>query len=108
MPEISYEEFQKLDLRIAKIKKAETHPNADKLVVLTIDIGGEEKQIVAGIRKSYTDKQLEGKEIVIVNNLKPVELRGIKSNGMLLAASDGDKVVLLKPDKKIVAGAKIK
>jgi len=105
---ISYEDFSKLDLKIAKIKKVEDHPNANKLVVLTIDVGEEEKQIVAGIRKDYTNEELKGKEIVIVNNLEPVTLRGVESNGMLLAASDGDKVVLLQPDKEVTPGAGVK
>ena len=108
LAQAEFSDWEKLDLRVAKIKKAADHPNADKLVILTIDVGEEEKQIVAGIRKDYTNKQLEGKEIIVVNNLKPVELRGVKSNGMLLAATDGDKVVLLKPDKDVESGSEVK
>ena len=68
---ISFEEFKKLELRIAEIKTAEDHPNADKLTVIKIDVGGEEKQIVAGIKGHYANEELVGKKVVVVNNLEP-------------------------------------
>jgi methionyl-tRNA synthetase len=106
---IQYEDFAKIELRVAKILEARPHPNADKLMLLQIDVGDEQKQIVAGIRAHYTPEQLVGKSIVVVNNLAPAMLRGEASNGMLLAASSGEKVVLLTPDDaECVAGAKIK
>jgi len=104
---ITFEEFQKLDLRIAEVKSAEDHPNADKLTVLKIDVGDEEKQIVAGIRADYANEELVGKKIVVVNNLAPAKLRGIESNGMLLAVMEEGKVVLLAPEKDVKAGAKV-
>lgn len=105
---INYDEFSKVDLRVAEILDVKDHPNADKLYVLQIKVGGEEKQIVAGIRKHYDKDELVGKKIIIVNNLEPVKLRGEESNGMLLAASDEDSVVLLTLDKDIESGSKIK
>ena len=107
---ITYDDFAKIELKVAKVLEARPHPNADKLMLLQVSIGGEEtKQIVAGIRLHYTPEQLVGKNIVIVNNLAPVMLRGEASNGMLLAATSGEKVVLLTPDDvDCVAGAKIK
>src|SRR3954470_13688203 len=106
---ISYEDFAKLELRVAKVLEARPHPNADKLMLLQVDVGDAQKQIVAGIRQHYTPEQLVGKTIVVVNNLAPALIRGETSNGMLLAASSGDKVILLTPDDPdCVAGAKIK
>lgn len=106
---ITYEDFAKIELRVAKILEARPHPNADKLMLLQIDVGDAQKQIVAGIRAHYTPEQLVGKSIVVVNNLAPAMLRGEVSNGMLLAASSGDRVILLTPDDpECVAGAKIK
>jgi tRNA-binding protein len=106
---LAYEDFAKLDLRVAKVLEARPHPNADKLMLLQIDVGDEQKQIVAGIRQHYTPEQLVGKLIVVVNNLAPAMLRGEASHGMLLAATSGAKVVLLAPDDpECVVGAKVK
>jgi methionine--tRNA ligase beta chain len=106
---ITYEDFAKVELRVAKVLEARPHPNADKLMLLQVSVGEETKQIVAGIRLHYTPEQLVGKNIVIVNNLAPVLLRGEASNGMLLAATSGEKVVLLTPDDPdCVPGAKVK
>ena len=93
-----YDDFAKIELRVAKVLEARPHPNADKLMLLQIDVGDTQKQIVAGIRLHYTPEQLVGKLIVVVNNLQPAVLRGETSNGMLLAATSGDKVVVLLPD----------
>ena len=95
---INYDDFAKVELRVAKVLEARPHPNADKLLLLQVDVGGEQKQIVAGIRLHYTPEQLVGKRIVIVNNLAPAMLRGETSNGMLLAATSGEKVIVLTPD----------
>jgi methionyl-tRNA synthetase len=95
---VPYDHFAKLDLRVAKILEARPHPNADKLLLLRIAVGDVEKQIVAGIRAHYTPEQLEGRLIAVVNNLEPAMIRGETSHGMLLAASSGEKVVLLAPD----------
>src|SRR5512135_494719 len=106
---ITYDDFAKLELRVAKVVEARPHPNADKLVLLQVDVGDQQKQIVAGIRQHYTPEQLVGKLIVIVDNLAPVMLRGETSNGMLLAATSGDRVILLTvDDPECVVGAKIK
>ena len=106
---IKYDDFAKLDLRIAKIVEARPHPNADKLLLLNVDIGTEQKQIVAGIRLHYAPEDLVGKLIVIVNNLEPAMLRGETSNGMLLAATSGEKVILLQPaDPECLPGSKVK
>jgi methionyl-tRNA synthetase len=107
-PTISYDEFAKLDLRVATILAAREHPNADKLLLLQIDVGDAQKQIVAGIRGHYQPEQLVGRQIVVINNLQEVVLRGEESNGMLLAASDGDAAILLRPDRECKPGAEIK
>jgi len=106
---IQYDDFAKVDLRVALITEARPHPNADKLMLLQVDLGDEQKQIVAGIRLHYTTEQLVGRKIIVVNNLAPAMLRGEASNGMLLAATSGEKVVLLAPDDPdCVVGAKVK
>ena len=106
---IKYDDFAKLELRVAKVLEARPHPNADKLVLLQIDVGDQQKQIVAGIRQHYAPEQLVGKLIVVVNNLEPALLRGETSNGMLLAATSEEKVIVLTvDDPTCVVGAKIK
>lgn len=107
-PTISYADFARLDLRIASVLEARDHPNADKLLLLKIDVGGEQKQIVAGIRGHYTAEALVGRQIVVVNNLEPALLRGEESQGMLLAATDAGGVVLLVPDRACTPGAPVK
>tara|TARA_Y100000310_G_C20698595_1_gene827565 strand:+ start:1165 stop:3000 length:1836 start_codon:yes stop_codon:yes gene_type:complete len=104
---VSFEEWQKLRIKIGTVKKAEKHPNADKLYVLQVDIGDKLIQIVSGLKGYYKLNDLKGKQIVVFTNLKPTKLRGVESNGMLLAAEHKDKVVLLEPDKKIKEGAEI-
>lgn len=105
---ITIDEFGKVELRVATIKAAEPHPKADRLLVLKIDLGTEERQLVAGIRGQYTPEELIGKQIVVVANLQPAMLRGVESQGMLLAASDGERVIVLSPEKPIAAGARVK
>lgn len=99
--------FSKLDLKVAKIVSVEDHPDADKLIVMKINLGEEERQIVAGIKKHYSKEELEGRNLIIVTNLKPVKLRGIESNGMLLAAmeeKDGEENVKLLSAKNSSPG----
>ncbi|MBM4257107.1 MAG: methionine--tRNA ligase subunit beta [Deltaproteobacteria bacterium] len=105
---ISIDEFGKVELRVATVKSAEPHPKADRLLVLKIDLGTEERQLVAGIRAHYAPEDLIGKQIVVVANLQPAVLRGIESQGMLLAASDGEKVIVLSPEKPIAPGSRVK
>ena len=104
---ISIEEFRKLELKVATIKKAEAHPNADRLLVLKVDLGSEERQIVAGVRAHYQPEDLVGKQVVVVANLETAKLRGMESQGMVLAASDGDRIVILTPEKQVNPGAKV-
>jgi methionyl-tRNA synthetase len=100
-------EFKRLDLRVAHIKSATAIPGAKKLLKLFVDVGGEERQIVAGIAEHYTPEELTGKNIIVVANLKPATIRGVESRGMLLAASDAGKVIVLVPDKPAAPGSKI-
>jgi len=104
---VSFEDFKALDIRIAKIISCEEHPKADRLYVLTIDSGSGPKKIVAGIRLHYKKEELPGKKIVVVDNLEPAVIRGVESQGMLLAARDGDRIVLLAPDKEAKAGSSV-
>jgi len=104
---INIEEFRRLELKVGTVLSAETHPNADRLLVLRVDLGSEERQIVAGIRRSYAAEELVGRQVVIVANLEPATLRGIESQGMLLAASDGERIVILAPQKEVSAGSKV-
>ena len=104
---ISIDQFRSIELKIATIKSAEPHPNADKLMVLQIDLGTEQRQILAGIRNHYTPEELIGRQIVVVANLEPAKLRGLESQGMLLAASDEGRVIILAPDKTVQPGAKV-
>ncbi len=104
---VSFEEWQKLKLKVGTVIEAEKHPNADKLYVLQVDIGDKTIQIVSGLKDYYELEDLKGKQIVVFTNLKPTKFRGIESNGMLLAAEHEDKVVLLEPDKKIQEGAEV-
>lgn len=115
-PMIEFEDFAKVDLRIAKITHAEPHPNADRLIKLQLDDGsGEPRQICAGVRAYYEPAELIGRSIVIVANLKPRVIRGEESRGMLLAASDAPKddpnaernVVLLTPMSDIAPGSTV-
>jgi methionine--tRNA ligase beta chain len=104
---ISIEDFRKVELRVATIKSAEPHPNADKLLVLQVDLGDEQRQICAGIRGQYAPEELLGKQIVVVANLETAKLRGLDSQGMLLAASDDGRVVILTPEKSVAPGSKV-
>lgn len=108
MQTIKFEDFQKIDLRVGKIKNCEDVEGADKLYKITVDIG-EERTIVAGIKPYYRKDELIGKRIVVVVNLEPRKVRGIVSEGMLLAAIDKstNDVVILTVDKNVEAGSKI-
>ncbi len=109
MPDLTYEEFKKVDLRVGLIASVEDHPNANKLYVLKVDLGeGEARQLVAGLRPYYPDKaKLLGKRIIVVANLAPALLRGIESRGMLLAAQEGDRVIILTTDEPMAPGSKV-
>ena len=105
---IGIEDFAKVQLRVGKIVAAERVEKSEKLVKLRVDIGTETRQVVAGIGKSYSPEQLLDKSIVIVANLKPAKLMGVESQGMLLAASAGDVLSVVTPDREIKPGAKVK
>lgn len=105
---ISFEDFKKLDIRIGKIISAEKVEGADKLVKLVFDMGDEERQVVAGIAESHNPEELIGKEMPVLTNLEPRELKGEMSNGMILAADDNGKPVLLLPEKEIPPGSVVK
>jgi len=107
-PEISHDDFSKLDLRVATVLAARKHPNADKLLLLEIDVGDRQKQIVAGIRGHYEPEELVGRQIIVLNNLEEVVLRGEESSGMLLAAGEDEDVVLLRPDRECEPGTPVK
>ena len=109
-PTINYDDFAKLDLRVATVMECKAHPNADKLLVLQVELaGGERRQICAGLRAHYTPEQFVGKQIIIVANLAPRTMRGEVSQGMLLAASDPitSKVVLVGLAETVASGSKV-
>ncbi len=106
---ITYDDFKKLELRVAQILEVSAHPNADKLYVIKIDVGGETKQVVAGIRPSYPSPDaLIGKKVVVVNNLEPAVIRGAESNGMILAASGEVGPIILLPEQDVPVGSVVK
>ena len=106
-PEITFDDFKKLDIRIGTVEKVEAHPNADKLWLLDVNFGGPTRRIVTGLRGIYESDDLLGKKIAVLVNLAPAKFRGEESNGMLLAAEDNDVVSLLQPDKEIEDGSEI-
>jgi methionyl-tRNA synthetase len=105
---IDISQFALVDLRVAEVIKAERVEGADKLLKLQITLGEEERQIVAGIAQHYSPEELEGKKVVVVANLKPAKLRGVESQGMLLAASDKETISVLTPLKDVRVGSKVK
>jgi len=105
---VSFEDFKKLELRIAEIESVALHPNADKLYVIGIKVGEVRKTVVAGIRSHYTETELRGKKVVVVDNLTPATIRGVESQGMLLAASDDTGLTLVVPERAIGDGATVK
>jgi len=105
---ISIDDFGKIDLRIARIVEAELVPDADKLLKLTLDIGIENRTVFAGIRSTYTPKELVGRLTVMVANLAPRKMRFGESQGMVLAAGDGSSIYLLAPDSGAMPGMRIK
>jgi len=106
-PTIDIDVFQQLELKVAKVLEAEKPEGAAKLVAMKIDVGGEQRQIVAGIGPWYNPDQLIGRNIIVVTNLKPAKIRGIESNGMLLAAMKDADLALVTLDKDLPAGAEV-
>ena len=104
---VKFDQFKAIDIRIAKIVSAEDHPNADRLYVVTVDIGGATKKVVAGIKKFYTKEELVDKLVVVVTNLEPATIRGVLSEGMILAAKDNEKLTVLTPEKEASVGSAV-
>ena len=107
--EVKFSDWEKIDLRVAEILEVEEIKDADKLLKLKIDLGTETRIIVAGIKPYYTKEELEGKRIIVFTNLEQRKIKGIKSEGMLLAASNEDKseIKLLQPDGVLELGSKV-
>ena len=105
---IDYETFSKINLQTATVLEAERVPNSDKLLRMQIDLGHEKRQLVAGIAESYSPEEMVGKQIIVVANLQPRKIRGVESNGMLLAVQGQDgKIVLLSPETKGENGLRV-
>ncbi|QQG39216.1 MAG: hypothetical protein HYS32_02055 [Candidatus Woesearchaeota archaeon] len=108
MEEIKFLEWEKFDFRIGEISEVNDHPNAERLYILKVGLGDKEIQLVAGIKIKYKKEELIGRKIVVFANLEPAKLRGIESNGMLLAADVNGEPFLLTTDKTVPNGAKVK
>jgi methionyl-tRNA synthetase len=106
--EITIEDFQKVDLRVARVVEAHPIEGADRLLRLLVDLGGETRQLVAGIKKTYAPESLVGKHIIVVANLRPAQLRGVESRGMLLAATTDEGPILATFEKEVAPGSKVK
>jgi methionyl-tRNA synthetase len=111
-PPIPFDDFIKLDLRVATVRSCEPHPNADRLLKIQLDDGSEDgRQVCAGVKAWYDPDDLVGRQVVIVANLEPRKIRGELSQGMILAASEGDEddrtVVVLGPEKPVTAGSPV-
>jgi methionine--tRNA ligase beta chain len=104
---ITIDDFKKLDLRVAKITEAERIEGTDKLLKLKVTLGLEERQLVAGIAQDYTPEELVGKQLIVVANLEPAVIRGVESQGMLLAATSEGKIILATMDKEANPGSKL-
>lgn len=106
---ITFDDFAKIKLRVGRVIEASEHPNADKLLVLKVDLGDEQRQIVAGLKASYDPESLVGKNLIIVANLAPRKMRGLESQGMLLAASTDDhtQVIIATTDADIAPGSAV-
>ena len=106
---ITFDDFTKVKLRVGRVLEAQPHPNADKLILLQVDLGDEKRQLCAGLREHYEPEYLVGKNIIVVANLAPRKMRGEMSEGMLLAASTPDhaRVILLTTDDDIPPGSSV-
>jgi methionyl-tRNA synthetase len=104
---VALEEFKKVDLRVAKVLDVLEIPGADRIWKLVLDLGSEKKEIVAGIKSFYSRESLLGKSIVVVNNLVPSVIRGVESQGMLLAAKSDGQLCILTLDKDVPPGSPI-
>lgn len=105
---VTIQDFQRLEIRIAEVKAVEPVPNTSKLLKLTVDIGGEQRTLIAGIAETYTPQEVVGKQIVVLTNLQPATIRGVQSQGMLLAAEVDGKAILLMPEKPVPVGSRVR
>jgi len=106
-PEISFDDFKKLDIRVGTVVGVEKHPDADKLWLLDVDFGGPTRRLVTGLRGVYEADELQGRQIAVLVNLQRAKFRGVESEGMLLAAESGKLVSLLQPDQQVENGSRI-
>ena len=105
---ITIEQFKEIQLKVARVLEAKLHPDADRLLVLKVDTGESQKEVVAGIAQHYKPEELVGKSVVLVDNLQPATLRGVVSNGMILAAQDGQTLTLVVPERAVGIGATVR
>ena len=108
MEQITFDEFKRMNLSVGQITKAETVEGTQKLVKLEVDIGTEKRQIIAGVAEAYPPETLIGKRIIVVANLKPARIRGVESQGMLLAADVGDRPIIPFFGEDVPAGTKVR
>ncbi|MDD6550291.1 MAG: methionine--tRNA ligase subunit beta, partial [Lachnospiraceae bacterium] len=107
-PQITYDDFSKLQFRVGKILKCEEVPKSKKLLCSQVQVGSETLQIVSGIKKYYSAEEMVGKKVMVLTNLAPAKLAGVESQGMLLCAEDADgKLALIAPEKDMPSGAEI-
>ncbi len=104
---LTLEEFRKMELRVARVVNVEDHPQADRLYILTVDDGSTQKKIVAGIKPYYTKESLQNRLFILVNNMEPATIRGVQSEGMLLAAKDGQTLSILTVEKDVLVGSPV-
>jgi methionyl-tRNA synthetase len=105
---INIDDFKKVELRVARVLSADVHPKADRLLVLKLDLGAEQRQVVSGIRGSYPDPQkLVGRQVILVANLEPAVIRGTESQGMILATQDAGGISVLAPDREVAPGSSV-
>ena len=105
---VTIADFRNFEFRVATIKEVSDHPNADKLYVVKVDLGDKEKQLVAGIKPFYEKEALIGRQVVVIDNLEPAVIRGVESQGMLLAASDETGTAILSPERRIKEGGVVR
>ena len=106
--QMSFKEFQKMDLRTARVLEAERIPKSKNLLKLTVSLGEETRTVVAGLAKHYAPEDLRGRQVILVANLEPAKLMGVESQGMVLAAEDGEKLLLAGVDEAVAPGAPIR
>jgi len=105
---ITIDDFKKVELKVGRVSSAESVAGSEKLLKLRVQIGDEERQIIAGIAKQYSIEELIGRLVIVVTNLEPRILMGLESQGMILAASDGETIAMLTPDKEMPQGSIIR